>query len=464
MESNQDNELSSVFEQAFDSGDKQQAGTGLSKEQINAKITDEMSRKSGHESMEVEEDQEKVVRNLPPAQKEEIVNSKVEGNVFNAGDARFNALMDFSSGSKSVSIVPSDNCYTYKATFLFDKGWNDTEYFSDLYAHMKNTMEKLTPSENLFDFAGKMVDAIDSEIEFVKEKSNEINVISSEQYAKSQFNYKSDTAKFDENMEIYTESLKDIRQQVSGFYYSGSAVLKFLFVTLPGILKKIASIFGGGDKSQSNDGDDDDGDDIGMSSSSAEQAAEKPSGDSPALPSLDGERDRLTGRLFSYASIGEAKQCALENDRPLLVVVGMMPACAECDIFEDRILKDGSEFRDFAKNNGIVVCNVRESTNNLLAKVKKAYKSQVEISSTPYVFLFKVNSGATFKSKVSSALDPSEVTLVGVDEKRYCGGSYTSNGEWAGLGIANGSNSKWNAKTFTDQIKACFPNSGWKSL
>ena len=172
MESNQDNELSSVFEQAFDSGDKQQAGTGLSNEQINAKITDEMNRKSGHESMGVEEDQEKVARNLPSAQKEEIVNSKVEGNVFNANDAHFNALMDFSSGTKSVSIVPSGNCYTYKATFLFNELFDDTKYFKDLYGHFKETLENLPPSENLYDFAGKVIDAIDSERAFVKEKND----------------------------------------------------------------------------------------------------------------------------------------------------------------------------------------------------------------------------------------------------------------------------------------------------
>ena len=177
-------------------------------------------------------------------------------------------------------------------------------------------------------------------------------------------------------------------------------------------------------------------------------------------PEPTGDEAKWVGKLFTYSTIGDAKKYAYNNNRPLLVVVGMK-VCEACDAFDKTIMKDGTDFRTYAKNNKFVLCEVRESTSDLILRVKKDYKSLVTFGSTPFVFLFKVKSGATFVNSNAAALDPAQVDLLYQStSKFYCGGSYMSGDEWI-PGIPNGTNSNWSSATFIKQIKACVPNQGW---
>ena len=182
----------------------------------------------------------------------------------------------------------------------------------------------------------------------------------------------------------------------------------------------------------------------------SQPAASAGSADLSEYDAKDG--DGPFGSYFDYSQIGIAKAHAIRENRPLLLVASMNP-CTHCDNFSRRILRT-PEFRSFAIENRIVVCDTRN--NNLLLYTHQAYRVGYDayFSGAPHVYLFKVTSNTVTNW---NAFKPDQAEpLKSQSTGKHFVGSYKANTDF--MGIPTGDELKWSPSTFIRQVRACFPN------
>ena len=178
-----------------------------------------------------------------------------------------------------------------------------------------------------------------------------------------------------------------------------------------------------------------------------------PTVDATELASYDAkDEDGPFGSYYSYKQLSIAKEHAIREERPLLLVASM-DSCAHCDNFSRKVLRT-AQFRQFVVENKIVVCETRD--NAFMLKMKNLYRTGygAYYSGAPHLYLFKVVSND--KSGIESfAKDQAELLKSGKLGKWFVG-TYKS-GELF-MGISNGMEATWKPSVFIQQVQACFPN------
>lgn len=231
-----DEKLSNLI---FELINNEEGQSSLNDDSIDKKLNYEMKQESGHDSMEVDGDNEHSI----PISKQ-LVKPDVGGAIglFDGEDASVNSLIEFSSGSKSINIINGDYKYQYKAKFLYSLSF-ENDYFIDLYRHLyDNICTFIESNENLFKVILNTVRIIDEEISFVKKKEREMRLISNGDI-NSPFNYCKDVKDFDINIGEYQNDLKNIRKQMMRFCYSRNCIDKFFYITIPSWFEKISNLF-----------------------------------------------------------------------------------------------------------------------------------------------------------------------------------------------------------------------------
>ena len=190
-----------------------------------------------------------------------------------------------------------------------------------------------------------------------------------------------------------------------------------------------------------------------------EESAHQTTGTAAAKPSSEYDAkdgDGPFGSYYGYSQLSIAKEHAIKENRPLLLVAKMDP-CAHCDNFSARILRT-KQFRQFVIENRIVVCETRN--NNLMLKLKNLYRTGygAYYSGAPHVYLFKILSNEKTGSE-SFAKDQADL-LKSSSTGLYFVGSYKAGEDF--MGIPTGAEASWSPSTFIRQIKACFPNQHFK--
>ena len=164
------------------------------------------------------------------------------------------------------------------------------------------------------------------------------------------------------------------------------------------------------------------------------------------------DTDGPFGVYYSYKQLSIAKEHAIRESRPLLLVVSMNP-CAHCDNFSRKILRT-KQFREFVVENKIVVCETKD--NAFLLKMKNLYRTGygAYYSGAPHLYMFKVLSNS--KSGLESFSKDQAELLKSSKLDKWFVGMYKSGGDF--MGVNSGAESTWKPSVFIQQVQACFPN------
>ena len=165
------------------------------------------------------------------------------------------------------------------------------------------------------------------------------------------------------------------------------------------------------------------------------------------------------GKILTDAVV--AKQCAHENNRPLLVEVGHAD-CDHCLSFHDRILNTAA-FKQFATENRIVVLSMQNKMD--ATSVYRAFNNEFfyKGNAFPFLAMFHVLDGANLNSKV---LDKTQVEL--------CTMTWDANGVKTGLkypdvsvdllGVSLSAEENWKPGECIALVEKFFPNDIWESM
>ena len=155
-----------------------------------------------------------------------------------------------------------------------------------------------------------------------------------------------------------------------------------------------------------------------------------------------------------------AKRIALENNRPIIIVIGS-ENCSICDKFDNYIITS-QEIRNFAIKNKLVLVEKKGYISTVvyqdwIAKItENNYKP-------PFILIAKVKEDANLINNDSSAFSSSEIELL-VSKKlqRIAAFNYPPNNETIN-GVSIPSEMAWSGESFLSVISSFFPNQYWDS-
>lgn len=169
------------------------------------------------------------------------------------------------------------------------------------------------------------------------------------------------------------------------------------------------------------------------------------------------------GVIYLLENGDEAKRLAYENNRPLLVIVGEK-TCSMCRALAERAVET-DEFRKYLSDSKIVCIKIWDGLYSVTgrAKIRSKYSRQYpDINGEPWLFMAKVTSGDLLGAKAENFYpDQLEIVTVDATGNIWCG-SYSTFNRITGVETAK-SYTEWNADRLVKEIKATFPNSGWKN-